>query len=199
MQAFSKDQPLAREFLDACRRMSGTTILFHSVVAERLGLNPSDHKCLDLVREQGPLTAGRLAELTGLTTGAITGVVDRLERAGFVRRETDQYDRRKVLIAVRVESLQRVGALFSGIAAATAAICQDYTEEQLRLVMDVMKRLADAAQTQALALREAPPSPRGASAPAEGPRSREPRPPSRFEHAGAAPHRAKKKPQKHDR
>ncbi len=188
------DQPLVREFIDACRRMSGTTILFHSVVAERLGLNPSDHKCADLVREHGPLTAGRLAELTGLTTGAITGVIDRLERAGFVKREPDAHDRRKVLIAVRQESLRRMGPLFSGIAAATAAICEEYSEDQLRLVMQIMARLTDATHSQAKALREAPPF-RDEADDSDCELSQL----SRFEQAGAAPHRAKKKPQKPSR
>ncbi len=61
----------------------------------RLGLGPSDHKCLDLVRERGPMTAARLAALTGLTTGAITGVVARLERGGLVARRPDPDDGRK--------------------------------------------------------------------------------------------------------
>src|SRR6476659_7508269 len=95
----SSGKALSAEFIEACRRMSTTTLLFHGAVADKLGLNPSDHKCADLVREHGPLTAGRLAELTGLTTGAITGVIDRLERRGWVKRERDPNDRRKVIVA----------------------------------------------------------------------------------------------------
>ncbi len=197
MQGFSSAPPLVQEFINACRRMSGSTILFHTVVAERLGLNPSDHKCMDFVREQGPLTAGRLAELTGLTTGAITGVIDRLERAGFVQREMDAHDRRKVLIAVCPESLRRMGPLFSGIAGATAAICRDYSEEQLRFVMEVMERLTDATQAQAQTLRESATLPRDAGrGPDDCALEAELRPPSRFEQAGSAPHRTKTKPQK---
>ncbi len=173
--------------------MSGMTILFHSVVAERLGLNPSDHKCVDIVREQGPLTAGRMAELTGLTTGAITGVIDRLERAGFVARKPDPQDRRKVLIALRMESLGRIGPLFAGIAGATANVCQDYSEEQLRLVMEVMSRLTDASHAEALALRATDPR---TGANAECALDGVLQQPTRFEQAGMAPHRAKKKPQK---
>src|SRR5260370_4757362 len=76
-------------------RHSCVVVLFHHAVAERLGIGPTDHKCLDLLRERGPMTGSELAALTGLTTGAITGVVARLERAGFLSREPDTHDRRK--------------------------------------------------------------------------------------------------------
>src|SRR5215468_11906512 len=66
--------------------------------AEAVGLNPSDLGCLCLLLLHGPSPAGRLAELTGLTTGAVTGVIDRLERAGFAQRVLDPSDRRKVIV-----------------------------------------------------------------------------------------------------
>src|SRR5262249_43014336 len=68
------------------RQLSAATIMFHQAVADRLGMNVTDHKCADILERNGPMTAGELAERTGLTTGAITGVIDRLEKAGFVRR-----------------------------------------------------------------------------------------------------------------
>src|SRR4030081_3058399 len=82
----------------ALRDASGQGVLYSQTVAERLGINSTDLECLDCVVLRGPLTAGELAEATGLTTGAITGVIDRLERAGFARRESDGNDRRKVLV-----------------------------------------------------------------------------------------------------
>src|SRR5690349_1487298 len=81
------------------RELSARTVLFHDAVASRVGLSATESKCLDIaVRSNEPLTAGKLADATGLTTGAITGVLDRLERAGFIRREKDENDRRQVLI-----------------------------------------------------------------------------------------------------
>src|SRR5216117_3098234 len=80
---------------EAARRQSTATVLFHAAVAERLGLSATDHKYADLIARQGPMTAGELADRAGLTTGAITGVLDRLERAGWVRRERDPHDRRR--------------------------------------------------------------------------------------------------------
>src|SRR5262245_29900394 len=80
------------------RQLSVATIMFHQAIADRLGMNVTDHKCADLLERNGPMTAGELAEQTGLTTGAITGVIDRLEQAGFVRRAPDPGDRRRVIV-----------------------------------------------------------------------------------------------------
>jgi len=74
------------------RRHSTAAVLFHHTVAEQLCVGPTDLKCLDLVREHGTMTGSRLAAITGLTTGAITGVAARLERAGFLSREPDPED-----------------------------------------------------------------------------------------------------------
>src|SRR5690349_14213596 len=98
----SSDKSERRQLMDAVvmegRRMSTRALLFHSAVTERLGLNASDHKCAEFIFNEPGMTAGRLAELTGLSTGAITGVIDRLEHAGFVRRANDPHDRRRVVI-----------------------------------------------------------------------------------------------------
>jgi len=82
------------------RRHSTAVVLFHHALAERLGLGPTDHKCLDVVRERGPITGSELGAITGLTSGAITGVVARLECAGFLRREPDPTDGRKQMLSV---------------------------------------------------------------------------------------------------
>ena len=81
-------------------------MLFHHAVAERLGLGPADHKCLDLLVERGSMTSSQLAAITGLTTGAITGVVNRLEAAGYVQRQPDPDDRRKQVLTPVPEGIQ---------------------------------------------------------------------------------------------
>jgi DNA-binding MarR family transcriptional regulator len=83
---------------DAMRDAAGRTVLIHQAVAHRFGLNPTDLKCLDLARHEERLTAGRLAEATGMSTSAITAVLDRMERAGFIERRRDAHDRRKVFV-----------------------------------------------------------------------------------------------------
>ena len=81
------------------------SVATHEAVAERLGINSTDLRCLVLASTEPGLAPSRLAELAGLTTGAITGVLDRLERAGFVRREADPGDRRRLHVRVVVERL----------------------------------------------------------------------------------------------
>ena len=84
----------------AMRRASSQTVLFSQAVASRLGLHPTDLGTLDILTREGRLTAGRLAELTGLSTAATTSLIDRLERSGFARRVRDPVDRRKVFVEV---------------------------------------------------------------------------------------------------
>src|SRR5690349_3034857 len=80
------------------RQLATATVLFHQAIADRLGMHVTDHRCLDILLRSGSITAGELAQRTGLTTGAITGVIDRLEKAGFVQRAKDPADRRRVVI-----------------------------------------------------------------------------------------------------
>jgi DNA-binding MarR family transcriptional regulator len=96
--------------------------LFDSTVMERAGLNRTDWRCLDILGTRGPMTAGQLADAVRLTTGAVTGVLDRLEGAGLVRRIRDTKDRRKVIVEV-TDELNRLGAPVYGplIADATEA------------------------------------------------------------------------------
>src|ERR1700741_448260 len=101
-----------KELETAMRKASAQGTIFAAAVAERAGISSSDMDCMDFLNLEGRITAGRLAELTGLTTGAITGVVDRLEKAGFVRRERDESDRRNVFIATVPENTAHIGRLY---------------------------------------------------------------------------------------
>ena len=133
------------------------TVLFHTAVAERLGLNPSDHKVADILAlEEGPVTPGRLAELTGLTTGAVTGVLDRLENAGFVAREPDPADRRRIILRLLPGRIPEVGGLFASIGARLHQLCSEYTTEELSLVLEFMERNTELVKKSAAELREKP-------------------------------------------
>src|SRR3979411_191068 len=103
---------LMQELENALRRSSAQGVIFGQTVANVAGISGSDLECLDFLNLEGRVTAGRLAEVTGLTTGAITGVVDRLEKAGLVRRERDESDRRKVFIAPVPENIARIGKFY---------------------------------------------------------------------------------------
>jgi DNA-binding MarR family transcriptional regulator len=117
------------------RQLSQATVFFHEQIAEHVGLSATDHKCLDLaVQAERPLTAGQIAELSGLSTGAVTGVIDRLERAGFVRRVRDPHDRRKVLVEVSRTSLTRYGDAYDGLSAALRDALTGYSEGELKAI-----------------------------------------------------------------
>jgi DNA-binding MarR family transcriptional regulator len=128
----------------AMRDVSGQGVLYSQAVAERLGINSTDLECLDHI-SRGPVTAGRLAELTGLTTGAITGVIDRLERIGLARREHDPDDRRKTLVRILPAVLQRVMPLFEPMERSAMAVLSNYSDDELALLLDFLTRARDAA------------------------------------------------------
>ena len=117
------------------RRSSAQGAMFAKTVADRAGISASDMDCMDFLNLEGRMTAGRLAELTGLTTGAITGVIDRLEKAGYVRRERDESDRRKVFIAVVPETAARIGRLYVPMQQSMQKVWSRYSEEELRLLL----------------------------------------------------------------
>jgi DNA-binding MarR family transcriptional regulator len=131
---------LIDDLLQAGRRLSLATIMFHQAVADRLGLHPTDHKCIDLLSSAGAMTAGELAEATGLTTGAITGVIDRLEAAGFLRREDDPNDRRRVILRLVPKKYRDIARLFEPFAAAYAELGARYSERELAAIVDFMTR-----------------------------------------------------------
>jgi DNA-binding MarR family transcriptional regulator len=113
------------------RRHSTATVLFHHAVAERLGIGPTDHKCLDLLRERGAMTGSELAAVTGLTSGAVTVAVARLERAGYLRREPDPHDRRKQVLSPAPERTPEIHAALAPIRRDVAALLGQFDERQL--------------------------------------------------------------------
>lgn len=140
---------------DLGRALSTAVVLFHEAVASRLGLSAAEWRCLELLDREGPSTAGRLAERSGFTTGAITGIVDRLERAGYVRREPNPRDRRSVIVrplesaALRArvtpifESLGRAMAEVEGrYGAAELALIRDYFERTIRVLREETARVS---------------------------------------------------------
>lgn len=136
------------------RELSAATIMFHSAIAESLGLSTTDHKALDFIYRHAPLTAGRLAELTGLTTAAITGVIDRLEKAEFVKRKADPNDRRKVLIVPNPARQQDVYRLFSSLSKAIAELTSGYSDKELELIYDFVTKATEILREQTRNLRQ---------------------------------------------
>ncbi|GCE31639.1 transcriptional regulator [Dictyobacter alpinus] len=129
------------------QRSSDISTFFVQAVAGKVGLHPSDLKVLSILSRQSPLSAGRLADLTGLTTGAITFMLDRLEKAGYARRMRHPVDRRIVLIELIPDPLeQATGKYFAAMLRATTDAVRDYSDEQLALVIDFLEKVNAAAE-----------------------------------------------------
>lgn len=146
---------LFAELIDEVRRSQNATARFDQAVADALGINRTDMRCLDTLEREGPVPAGRLAEATGLTSGAITTALDRLERRGFARRIADPSDRRRVLVEL-TPALHAHGDNFYGPHMAQAErLFQRYTREQIELLLDFVRSGRELNEREAAALESA--------------------------------------------
>lgn len=105
------------------------------LAAARLGINRTDFRCLDILSRGQAITAGKLAAEAGLTTGAVTALVDRMEKAGYVRRKRDGRDRRVVLIEATPRTAEQVWPLFAGLVAASTAVLRQFHVEELETIV----------------------------------------------------------------
>jgi len=134
------------------RELSGLGVLYSHAVAARLDLAPTDLECLGYLAD-GPITAGALAEATRLTTGAITGVIDRLERAGFAARESDPTDRRRVLVRATPAVQARITPLYAPMERAVFAALERHSNAELTLLLGFLADSREAAMTALAELR----------------------------------------------
>lgn len=117
------------------RLMSSFDSLFSQAVAERAGMHSTDIETVDLLNVFGPMTAGQLSQMTGLSSGATTRLIDRLVRAGLVRRVADAQDRRRVRIEPIPENLQEIGAMYMPLAEALGRVWSSFTDEELEVIL----------------------------------------------------------------
>ena len=125
--------------------MSTETIMFHQAIADELGLYITDHKCVDIIHRFGAMPAGRLGEMTGLTTGAITGMIDRLEKAGYVKRANDPKDRRKTIVEpIRNKKLEKkIEMIFTPLHERMHKFLSSYSDSELTFLLDAMMALIE--------------------------------------------------------
>ncbi|MGA2039657.1 MAG: MarR family transcriptional regulator [Bryobacteraceae bacterium] len=133
---------LHAELVAQIRRFIAGAILFNQQVADRMGFHLTDMQCMNLLDLLGPVTPGKLAECTGLTTGGVTVMLDRLEKAGFVRRERNPADRRSVLVRVNPAKLRKVNALYAGINKGLAAFLAETPEAEIESVLKFLSRIS---------------------------------------------------------
>ena len=140
---------------DKLREMSTETILFHQAIADVLGLHITDHKCLDIIYRFGAMPAGRLAELTGLTTGAVTGIIDRLEKAGYVRRANDPKDRRRTIVEpTRNKKLERkLEIIFTPLGERMHKLMSSYSDSELAFLLNATTEFLEQTREESKKLR----------------------------------------------
>ena len=142
---------LIREF----RASTNQDLAFEHLAAEQLGVNETDLHCVNIIENSGGLSAGELASLSGLTAGAVTGVIDRLERAGFVRRVSDASDRRRVMAEVTAAFYGRANRIWGPRAADWhGVLAARFTVQELKRITDFLTAANDLSRRHVERLRE---------------------------------------------
>lgn len=137
------------------REFSNAIVFFHEAVAAHLGINATEWKCLGLLDQHGPMPASRLADLSGFTTGAITGIVDRLERAGYVCRDAHPTDRRSVIIKpVKVHLVrERAEPVFRSLAQAMSEVISRFSQAELSAIASYIAQTTEVMRAETAKLR----------------------------------------------
>jgi len=124
-----------QQFRSISREYSDTSIMMHEAIARKAGLSGTDHKYLGLIIQQGEMTAGDLAKITGLTTGAVTGLIDRLEKRKLVKRQFIKDDRRKVIIVPNTQNaMELLEPLFADLQEKTTKLINSFSENEILVV-----------------------------------------------------------------
>jgi hypothetical protein len=134
--------------------LSTAVILFHEAIARRLGLSAAEHKALGLIVRSGPLPTGALAPELGVGVTAVTGIVDRLERAGYVRREPDPADRRRVLLHADQTRLPDLSGIFADVGREMGAFMAKYDARETATIVDYLENTIDVLRAQTAKLTE---------------------------------------------
>ena len=142
-------------FATAMRRTGSLMQLVGQAAADRIGINNTDLNCLNILSFSGHMTAGELAKATGLTTASITGVIDRLEEAGFVRRERDPHDRRRVVVRLSLDkAVSDVASVFAPMLRDWREMARRYSDDELRLIVDFYGRVEQVFRKHLVRLRD---------------------------------------------
>lgn len=141
---------------DSLRELNIRLSLLNQTVGGKIELREIDLDCLELVGRFGPMSPSALAKESGLHPATLTGILDRLERGGWLNRERDPHDRRGVLLSVKRDRGAEIFALYKGMNSSMDGILAAYDEKELRAIADFVKRCAAAGRDAASTLREDP-------------------------------------------
>ena len=155
----ARREALAQQLTTLGEVFSTETALFHQAAAATYGLGITDMKTLSALLQEGPMSAGQLATRLSLTTGAVTSVIDRLERQGFVHRSPDARDRRKVIVTANQAKLAAGENVYESIGAAFRALFDTYTVEQLEFLAQFYRSAIELNKQETAKLSDLTPSP----------------------------------------
>ncbi|MBT2647659.1 MarR family transcriptional regulator [Bacillus sp. ISL-34] len=116
------------------QRYGMRSVLFQQNMAQKIGVSHTDLKSAEILNETGPITAGELSKLTGLSTGSVTALINRLEKSGYVKRGRDQLDGRRVMIAPIPERQEQIKSHYQSLSMATKELCSAYNEQELKFI-----------------------------------------------------------------
>jgi len=136
-------QEILEELARVGREHSDATVLFHASVASLLDLHPTDYKVLGILERSGPLGAGEIAQRSGLANASVTNLIDRLAQKGFVRRVADPTDRRRVMVEAIAERLAHARTLFASTRRSLAQLFDRYSDDDLSVIADFLRRNAE--------------------------------------------------------
>jgi DNA-binding MarR family transcriptional regulator len=139
---------LGQQLRDEITGYFGAASDFSESVAKKFKLSRTDMRCLELIGRHGPLTAGRLAEESGLTTGAVTFILDRLEEAGMVTRRRDTEDRRRVWVEINPSAQELLQQMQQPVAEQMREVTQRFKADELAIVRDYMRQAKEVFQRQ---------------------------------------------------
>jgi DNA-binding MarR family transcriptional regulator len=150
-----KKEEIIRAVNEKFTEISTETIMFHQALADILDYHITDHRCIHFIYRYGAMPAGRLAELTGLTTAAVTGIIDRLEEAGYVRRVNDPKDRRRTIVEpTRSKKLERkLEKIFTPFHERMHKLLSSYSDSELTFLLDVLTKSIELTREESKKLR----------------------------------------------
>jgi DNA-binding MarR family transcriptional regulator len=147
-------QQILQELLDEIRASQRATDAVDEAASRAIGINRTDSKCIDILEQHGRMSAGELARHSSLSTGAVTAVIDRLERLGYVRRVADPSDRRRVLVELTPGIVKRIEQLMGPLGDAGFPLLERYSDDQLELLVEFTRAGREIQERHAQWLRE---------------------------------------------
>ena len=151
----SRKSDLGKQVFMAARDFGMSSVLFRNAIGRKLNLNITDYECLSLLSIKGISTPTELARHTGLTTGSMTAMLDRLEKVNFIHRKPNPDDRRGILVEINPYYQSLAGPLVAGVQKAHHDLLDSYSEEELAIIADFLTRFTKNVTTQTTAIESA--------------------------------------------